>query len=125
MGILETCGPNEAMVKTGFCTGVKITAGGFMLNIPCLQQIRRLDLTVMTVYVDSTDVVTAEGVPVSAHSVVQTRIDPFPENAGADAVAGNQVRCCLLLLPRTRSHGAHCCGCGCGCSTASCVAAML
>ncbi|XP_068856263.1 flotillin-1 isoform X1 [Aphelocoma coerulescens] len=58
-----TCGPNEAMVVSGFCRSPPVmVAGGRVLVIPCLQQIQR------------EKVYTRHGVPISVTGIAQVKI---------------------------------------------------
>lgn len=104
------CGASEALVKSGCCLGgeVKITDGGANFFLPCCQMVQLLDLSLMTLKVESphvsdeddnqafrqprgpggddrTDdicVYTKDGVPVRVNSVAQVRIGPPPELDG-------------------------------------------
>ena len=91
---VEVCGPNVAMVKTGMCTGGKqIIVGGCTCFWPCCQELHRMELAVMTVVVHSSNVVTAEGVEITAEGLTQVRIDPGMAEDQADAMitARNEV----------------------------------
>ena len=85
---IEVCGPNEAMVKTGACVsgGRQIIVGGCTCFCPCLQELHRMELAVMTVVVHSVNVVTAEGVEITAEGLTQVRIDPGMADDQADAM---------------------------------------
>ena len=84
---VEVCGPNVAMVKTGMCTGGKqIIVGGCTCFWPCCQELHRMELAVMTVVVHSSNVVTAEGVEITAEGLTQVRIDPGMAEDQADAM---------------------------------------
>ncbi|XP_054507017.2 flotillin-1-like [Agelaius phoeniceus] len=70
-----TCGPNEAMVVSGFCRSPPVmVAGGRVLVIPCLQQIQRISLNTLTLPVCSEKVYTRHGVPISVTSIAQVKI---------------------------------------------------
>ncbi|XP_077047296.1 flotillin-1-like isoform X2 [Agelaius phoeniceus] len=67
-----TCGPNEAMVVSGFCRSPPVmVAGGRVLVIPCLQQIQRISLNTLTLPVRSEKVYTRHGVPISVTGIAQ------------------------------------------------------
>ena len=54
MVLCYTCGPNEALIKSGACLSKpKIIPGGYVFAIPFLQQVDRLDLNVITLEVIS------------------------------------------------------------------------
>ena len=99
----KTCGASEALVKAGVCTtqGGQIQAGvdgGFMCVLPCCQMVQMLDLSLMTLNVESPHthharghqqqphedicVYTKDGVPVRVNSVAQVRIGPPPDVGG-------------------------------------------
>ena len=62
------------MVKTGFCvTGKEILVGDCTTFFACCQELHRMELAVMTVVVHSKDVVTAEGVEITAEGLTQVR----------------------------------------------------
>ncbi|XP_054035283.1 flotillin-1 [Dryobates pubescens] len=70
-----TCGPNEAMVVSGFCRSPPVmVAGGRVLVIPCLQQIQRISLNTLTLNVRSEKVYTRLGVPISVTGIAQVKI---------------------------------------------------
>ncbi|KAI2541441.1 FLOT1 isoform 10, partial [Pan troglodytes] len=49
-----TCGPNEAMVVSGFCRSPPVmVAGGRVFVLPCIQQIQRISLNTLTLNVKS------------------------------------------------------------------------
>ncbi|XP_042649943.1 flotillin-1 isoform X2 [Tyto alba] len=67
-----TCGPNEAMVVSGFCRSPPVmVAGGRVLVVPCLQQIQRISLNTLTLNVRSEKVYTRHGVPISVTGIAQ------------------------------------------------------
>uniref|UniRef100_A0A7N8WVQ2 Flotillin n=1 Tax=Mastacembelus armatus TaxID=205130 RepID=A0A7N8WVQ2_9TELE len=67
-----TCGPNEAMVVSGFCRSPPLMiAGGRVFVIPCIQQIQRISLNTLTLNVRSDKVYTRHGVPVSVTGIAQ------------------------------------------------------
>lgn len=70
-----TCGPNEALVISGCCYGKpNLVPGGRAFIWPCLQQIQRLSLNIMTLIVDSPKVYTSQGVPISVTGIAQVKI---------------------------------------------------
>uniref|UniRef100_A0AAX7UEK2 Flotillin n=1 Tax=Astatotilapia calliptera TaxID=8154 RepID=A0AAX7UEK2_ASTCA len=67
-----TCGPNEAMVVSGFCRSPPLMiAGGRVFIIPCVQQIQRISLNTLTLNVKSDKVYTRHGVPISVTGIAQ------------------------------------------------------
>ena len=85
------------MVKTGMCVGGSdnrsVTVGGCTCYLPCIQELHRMELTVMTIKVNSEKVVTKEGVEITAEGISQVRIDPGMGEDQADAMitARNEV----------------------------------
>ncbi|XP_043939231.1 flotillin-1 [Protopterus annectens] len=70
-----TCGPNEAMVVSGFCRSPPVmVAGGTVFVIPCVQQIQRISLNTLTLNVKSEKVYTRHGVPISVTGIAQVKI---------------------------------------------------
>ncbi|XP_061092313.1 flotillin-1b [Conger conger] len=70
-----TCGPNEAMVVSGFCRSPPVMiAGGRVFVLPCVQQIQRIILNTMTLNVKSDKVYTRHGVPISVTGIAQVKI---------------------------------------------------
>ncbi|KAL7986335.1 hypothetical protein Chor_011501 [Crotalus horridus] len=70
-----TCGPNEAMVVSGFCRSPPVMiAGGRVFVIPCIQQIQRISLNTLTLNVKSEKVYTRHGVPISVTGIAQVKI---------------------------------------------------
>ncbi|XP_018087396.1 flotillin 1 S homeolog isoform X1 [Xenopus laevis] len=73
--VFYTCGPNEAMVVSGFCRSPPImVAGGRVFVLPCLQQIQRISLNTLTLNVKSEKVYTRHGVPISVTGIAQVKI---------------------------------------------------
>ncbi|XP_046844248.1 flotillin-1-like [Xenia sp. Carnegie-2017] len=72
----ETCGPNEAIVVSGMCTGSapKYVSGGRLFVLPFVQKAQRLNLNTMTLNVESARVYTVEGVPISVSGIAQVKI---------------------------------------------------
>uniref|UniRef100_A0AAQ5ZUH2 Flotillin n=1 Tax=Amphiprion ocellaris TaxID=80972 RepID=A0AAQ5ZUH2_AMPOC len=67
-----TCGPNEAMVVSGFCRSPPLMiAGGRVFVVPCVQQIQRISLNTLTLNVKSDKVYTRHGVPISVTGIAQ------------------------------------------------------
>lgn len=81
MGVsISTCGPEEAIVKSGACLSEPlIINGGYATKLPFVQEIQRLDLTVMTLDIVSPLVYTKVGVPITVSSVAQVRISRNPD----------------------------------------------
>nr|XP_056707984.1 flotillin-1 isoform X1 [Euleptes europaea] len=70
-----TCGPNEAMVVSGFCRSPPVMiAGGRVFVMPCIQQIQRISLNTLTLNVKSEKVYTRHGVPISVTGIAQVKI---------------------------------------------------
>ncbi|KAM8829818.1 LOW QUALITY PROTEIN: flotillin-1-like [Synchiropus picturatus] len=70
-----TCGPNEAMVVSGFCRSPPLMiAGGRVFVFPCIQQIQRISLNTLTLNVKSDKVYTRHGVPISVTGIAQMKI---------------------------------------------------
>ncbi|KAG9344968.1 hypothetical protein JZ751_009508 [Albula glossodonta] len=70
-----TCGPNEAMVVSGFCRSPPVMiAGGRVFVLPCVQQIQRITLNTLTLNVKSDKVYTRHGVPISVTGIAQVKI---------------------------------------------------
>ncbi|XP_038671666.1 flotillin-1-like [Scyliorhinus canicula] len=71
----QTCGPNEAMVVSGFCRSPPVMiAGGRVFVLPCVQQIERISLSTLTLNVKSEKVYTRHGVPISVTGIAQVKI---------------------------------------------------
>ncbi|KAK3774376.1 hypothetical protein RRG08_049032 [Elysia crispata] len=67
-----TCGPNEVMIVSGCCQRrPQYVCGGRVYVLPCVQQIQRLSLNVMTLIIESSHIYTKLGVPVSVTGVAQ------------------------------------------------------
>uniref|UniRef100_A0A8C2X817 Flotillin n=1 Tax=Cyclopterus lumpus TaxID=8103 RepID=A0A8C2X817_CYCLU len=70
-----TCGPNEAMVVSGFCRSPPLMIpGGRVFVVPCIQQIQRISLNTLTLNVRSDKVYTRHGVPISVTGIAQMKI---------------------------------------------------
>ncbi|KAG9472374.1 flotillin-1 [Eleutherodactylus coqui] len=73
--VFYTCGPNEAMVVSGFCRSPPVMiAGGRVFVLPCVQQIQRISLNTLTLNVKSEKVYTRHGVPISVTGIAQVKI---------------------------------------------------
>ncbi|OCT67926.1 flotillin 1 L homeolog isoform X1 [Xenopus laevis] len=73
--VFYTCGPNEAMVVSGFCRSPPVmVAGGRVFVLPCVQQIQRISLNTLTLNVKSEKVYTRHGVPISVTGIAQVKI---------------------------------------------------
>uniref|UniRef100_A0A8C2X2J2 Flotillin n=1 Tax=Cyclopterus lumpus TaxID=8103 RepID=A0A8C2X2J2_CYCLU len=67
-----TCGPNEAMVVSGFGRSPPLMiAGGRVFVLPCIQKIQRIALNTLTLNVKSDRVYTRHGVPISVTGIAQ------------------------------------------------------
>uniref|UniRef100_A0A8C9W517 Flotillin n=1 Tax=Scleropages formosus TaxID=113540 RepID=A0A8C9W517_SCLFO len=67
-----TCGPNEAMVVSGFCRSPPLMiVGGRVFVFPCIQTIQRISLNTLTLNVKSDKVYTQHGVPISVTGIAQ------------------------------------------------------
>lgn len=74
MGFI-TCGPNEAMVVSGFCYSSPVMIpGGRVFVWPYVQRLQRISLNTMTLNILSAAVNTKKGVPVSCNGVAQVKI---------------------------------------------------
>uniref|UniRef100_A0A8C4DLB1 Flotillin n=1 Tax=Dicentrarchus labrax TaxID=13489 RepID=A0A8C4DLB1_DICLA len=70
-----TCGPNEAMVVSGFGRSPPLMiAGGRVFVLPCIQKIQRITLNTLTLNVKSDKVYTRHGVPISVTGIAQVKI---------------------------------------------------
>ncbi|XP_022173319.1 flotillin-1 [Myzus persicae] len=70
-----TCGPNEALVISGFCYGKpNLVPGGRAFVWPVIQYCQRICLNTMTIQVDSPKVYTIQGVPLSVTGIAQVKI---------------------------------------------------
>ncbi|XP_030053278.1 flotillin-1 [Microcaecilia unicolor] len=73
--VFYTCGPNEAMVVSGFCRSPPVmVAGGRVFVFPCVQKIQRISLNTLTLNVKSEKVYTRHGVPISVTGIAQVKI---------------------------------------------------
>ncbi|XP_012676782.2 flotillin-1b [Clupea harengus] len=71
-----TCGPNEAMVVSGFCYKSPLMInGGRVFVLPCVQMIQRISLNTLTLTVKSDKVYSRYGVPISVTGIAQVKID--------------------------------------------------
>ena len=74
MGVIQTVGPNEALVRSGGGEQPKVVVGGRTLVIPIFHRAQRLPLSVMTLHVKTENVYTGEGVAVSVDGVAQVKV---------------------------------------------------
>lgn len=95
----ETCGPNEAMVVSGcFHARPVMVPGGSIWVWPIVQQLQRISLNTMTLQIHSTEVCTAQGVPISCIGVAQVKIQGQSQEMLANACmqflgkSENQIR---------------------------------
>ncbi|KYO29919.1 flotillin-1 [Alligator mississippiensis] len=95
-----TCGPNEAMVVSGFCRSPPVmVAGGRVFVLPCIQQIQRISLNTLTLNVKSEKVYTRHGVPISVTGIAQVKIQGQNKEMLAAA--------CQMFLGKTESEITH------------------
>ncbi|XP_026088318.1 flotillin-1 [Carassius auratus] len=95
-----TCGPNEAMVVSGFCRSPPVMiSGGSVFVFPCVQQIQRISLNTLTLNVKSDKVYTRHGVPVSVTGIAQMKIQGQNKQMLAAA--------CQMFLGKSESDIAH------------------
>uniref|UniRef100_A0A8W4FRB7 Flotillin n=1 Tax=Sus scrofa TaxID=9823 RepID=A0A8W4FRB7_PIG len=95
-----TCGPNEAMVVSGFCRSPPVmVAGGRVFVLPCIQQIQRISLNTLTLNVKSEKVYTRHGVPISVTGIAQVKIQGQNKEMLAAA--------CQMFLGKTEAEIAH------------------
>ena len=74
MGVIQTVGPNEALVRSGGGTQPKVVVGGRTIVLPIFHRSQRLPLSVMTLHVKTENVYTGEGVAVSVDGVAQVKV---------------------------------------------------
>ena len=74
MGVIQTVGPNEALVRSGGGDQPKVVVGGRTLVLPIFHRSQRLPLSVMTLHVKTENVYTGEGVAVSVDGVAQVKV---------------------------------------------------
>jgi len=71
----RTCGPNQVMVVSGCCyPRPLLVPGGRVFIWPGLQKVQHLNLSVMNVILDSSEVLSLQGIPVLVTSVAQVKI---------------------------------------------------
>lgn len=79
-GFYQKCGPNEAMVVSGFGAGeadrqFKIVKGGGAVVLPVIQQRQFLSLEIMPIEVrSSAPIITKNGVPIFVEGVAQVKV---------------------------------------------------
>ncbi|KAL2084023.1 hypothetical protein ACEWY4_019541 [Coilia grayii] len=92
-----TCGPNEAMVVSGFGRSPPLMiAGGRVFVFPCFQQIQRITLNTLTLNVKSDKVYTRYGVPISVTGIAQVKIQGSNKDMLATA--------CQMFLGKSESQ---------------------
>jgi flotillin len=74
MGVIQTVGPNEALIRSGGGEEPKVVVGGRTLVVPLFHRAQRLPLSVMTLHVKTENVYTGEGVAVSVDGVAQVKV---------------------------------------------------
>lgn len=74
MGMIQTVGPNEALIRSGGGEQPKVVVGGRTIVIPIFHRSQRLPLSVMTLHVKTENVYTGEGVAVSVDGVAQVKV---------------------------------------------------
>ena len=74
MGVIQTVGPNEALVRSGGGEQPKVVVGGRTIVLPVFHRSQRLPLSVMTLHVKTENVYTGEGVAVSVDGVAQVKV---------------------------------------------------
>lgn len=102
---VATCGASEALVKAGYMMGgdSEILDGGAMCVIPCCQIVQLMDLSLMSLHIETPEkhptagqrpgvVYTKDGVPIQVTSVAQVRIGPPPEIGGDDTRRDEKLR---------------------------------
>ena len=73
--LYQKCGPNQAMIISGFHSRPKIIVGGGGIIIPMLQMRNDLSLEVMTIEVASqAPFITKNGVPIFVEGVAQVKV---------------------------------------------------
>ena len=71
---IVTCGPNEAIIISGvFYSPPTMIVGGRAIICPCIHKVQKLQLSTMTLIIESKKVYTAQGVPVSVTGVAQVK----------------------------------------------------
>ena len=74
MGVIQTVGPNEALIRSGGGEMPKVVVGGRTFVMPVFHRAQRLSLHVMTLHVSTDNVYTGEGVAVSVDGVAQVKV---------------------------------------------------
>ena len=74
--LVRTAGPNKVIVVSGVgYSQPKFQKGGRVFQIPCIHQVSKLRINVMTIQLTSVDVNCENGVPVTIEGVVQTKLN--------------------------------------------------
>ncbi|KAJ8334415.1 hypothetical protein SKAU_G00400540 [Synaphobranchus kaupii] len=95
-----TCGPNEAMVVSGFCRSPPLMIpGGRVFVVPCIQRIQRISLNTLTLNVKSDKVYTRHGVPISVTGIAQMKIQGQNKEMLAAA--------CQMFMGKSENEIAH------------------
>jgi len=96
----ETCGPNEAMVVSGFGHDRPLMIpGGRVWVWPYIQRLQRISLNVMTLQIYSRDVNTLKGVPISCTGIAQVKIQGQNQDMLANA--------CMQFLGKSEAEIQH------------------
>ena len=74
MGIIQTVGPDQALIRSGGGTRPKVVVGGRTIVVPIFHRAQRLSLHVMTLVVATSNVYTGEGVAVTVDGVAQVKV---------------------------------------------------
>ena len=79
-----TCGPNEVLLISGLFyvtdRGPTIIQAGRAIVMPCLHTIQRLPLSTMTLILQTPNVYTKQGIPISVTGVAQVKISSQNED---------------------------------------------
>jgi len=80
VGII-TCGPNEALIVSGVCQSKdgSLTVGGRVIVFPGFQTLQRINLSTMTLHVNTPKVYTSRGVALSVVGTAQVKINGSSE----------------------------------------------
>merc|ERR1712110_523211 len=74
--LVRTAGPNKVIVISGLGYSLpKFQKGGRVFQIPCIHQVSKLRINVMTIQITSTDVNCENGVPVTIEGVIQAKLN--------------------------------------------------
>jgi len=97
MGVyFSTCGPNEAMVVSGPCLPQPaLICGGRKWILP-FQQVQRISLNVITIIIDSIQVISLKGVKVTVQGVAQVQVNSRDDES--------MQRACQQFLGKSESE---------------------